>query len=569
MGSPLFVANVGTFAVTAINTGTNTLTMTPSKLIGTAPYSIPVNALVSSSGFPGPTGLTGAVGPSGTNGNTIWNGTTAPSNSLGQNGDFYLNTATNILFGPKAGGVWPGTGVSVVGPIGLTGPSGTAGTNGNTIWNGTTAPSSGLGVNGDFYLNTATDVLYGPKAGGTWPGTGTSLIGPAGTNGNTMWNGTTVPSNTVGQNGDFYINTATEILYGPKAGGTWPATGVTLVGPQGASGNTIWNGTSSAPAAGLGQNGDFYINTTGNVLWGPKAAGAWPGSGVSLVGPQGTPGATGSQGIPGPTSVSTDANNYAVLGSDHLLYVPIPSGSTADFGDLVAPSSPTVYDDEFTAGTLNSKWTVSNTGPAITCLLQPPTYLTQTLTYQGTGTTNYGSSAKQNLTAPVLSTSFMFQFKVRWSLFPYITGAATTSTYIEFEIGLTKTTATTKGFWLYGQAQCYEGTAGTQQIMSPLQIQFVRGVNAGTGLLALTNIAGGLDLRVQMGVNASGNLVCNLSMDGYNWVTVYSENFASGPTFTGLVPNLLTLGFDNGGGGTNAGYGSGYVAWDYVRCLHL
>jgi hypothetical protein len=35
-------------------------------------------------------------------------------------------------------------------------------------------------VNGDFYLDTTAWVLYGPKASGAWPGSGTSLVGPAG-----------------------------------------------------------------------------------------------------------------------------------------------------------------------------------------------------------------------------------------------------------------------------------------------------------------------------------------------------------------------------------------------------
>jgi len=35
-------------------------------------------------------------------------------------------------------------------------------------------------MNGDFYINTTAWVLYGPKASGAWPGSGTSLVGPAG-----------------------------------------------------------------------------------------------------------------------------------------------------------------------------------------------------------------------------------------------------------------------------------------------------------------------------------------------------------------------------------------------------
>ena len=49
--------------------------------------------------------------------------------------------------------------------------------------NGTGAPASAVGHDGDFYLDTAAEVLYGPKASGTWPAAGTSLAGPAGPQG--------------------------------------------------------------------------------------------------------------------------------------------------------------------------------------------------------------------------------------------------------------------------------------------------------------------------------------------------------------------------------------------------
>lgn len=53
----------------------------------------------------------------------------------------------------------------------------------NTIWNGVGAPSAGLGVVGDFYIDTASSRLYGPKATGGWPSAGVSLLGPIGANG--------------------------------------------------------------------------------------------------------------------------------------------------------------------------------------------------------------------------------------------------------------------------------------------------------------------------------------------------------------------------------------------------
>ena len=75
----------------------------------------------------GPTGPAGANGTNGTNGNTILNGTGAPASSLGNNGDFYIDTAADVLYGPKAGGTWPSTGVSLVGPQGPAGPTGPQG----------------------------------------------------------------------------------------------------------------------------------------------------------------------------------------------------------------------------------------------------------------------------------------------------------------------------------------------------------------------------------------------------------------------------------------------------------
>ena len=65
-------------------------------------------------------------------GKALLNGTTNPQATLGTAGDFYINTTTNTLFGPKTT-VWPATGVSLVGPqgsIGLPGLTGTIGVNG-------------------------------------------------------------------------------------------------------------------------------------------------------------------------------------------------------------------------------------------------------------------------------------------------------------------------------------------------------------------------------------------------------------------------------------------------------
>lgn len=72
----------------------------------------------------GPQGPAGANGTNGTNGKTILYGTAAPTTE-GVDGDFYIRTSTNFIYGPKASGVWP-AGVSITGPTGPTGPAGPA-----------------------------------------------------------------------------------------------------------------------------------------------------------------------------------------------------------------------------------------------------------------------------------------------------------------------------------------------------------------------------------------------------------------------------------------------------------
>lgn len=131
----------------------------------------------------------------------------------------------------------------------------------------------------------------GPPGAPGAPGAPSSIPGPAGKDGNTLLYGVADPNSSVGANGNFYINTTTNYLFGPKAG-SWP-TGTSLVGPQGAAGNTVLYGAAD-PTTGIGANGNFYINTTTHFMFGPKAGGIWP-AGTSLIGPQGI------QGIQGPT----------------------------------------------------------------------------------------------------------------------------------------------------------------------------------------------------------------------------------------------------------------------------
>lgn len=57
--------------------------------------------------------------------------------------------------------------------LGTSGPQGPRGT---SLLNGVGAPSAGLGIIGDFYLNTSNMNLYGPKTESGW-GSPTDLVG--------------------------------------------------------------------------------------------------------------------------------------------------------------------------------------------------------------------------------------------------------------------------------------------------------------------------------------------------------------------------------------------------------
>jgi hypothetical protein len=110
---------------------------------------------------------------------------------------------------------------------------------------------------------------------------------------NTILNGKGAPASTLGINGDFYIDTRSLLIYGPKAKGKWPLP-QNLQGPTGSAGAPGTTGTD-------GKNGSDGKTTAASSVSGtpgtPGATGA-PGA-PGANGTPGTPGATGSPGAPG------------------------------------------------------------------------------------------------------------------------------------------------------------------------------------------------------------------------------------------------------------------------------
>jgi hypothetical protein len=325
----------------------------------------------------------------GANAATKWDvGSGVPAVGFGTAGDLYLDSASGNVYGPKTT-VWGSVIMNLKGPSGSTGATGATGATGSTGATGATGyaplyivaagvPGGGTGNNGDMYLNSATSDVYGPKAGGVWGAvvcnirgaigatgptgatgaTGAQGIqGPIGLTGSTGATGATgatgptgltgyspvyvvaagAPPAGTGNNGDMYINSATSDVYGPKAGGAWGSVVANIKGATGASGTTgatgsssVWSSGAGAPAAGLGNNGDMYLNSSTGDVYGPKTAGAWGSVVKNLVGPPGSGMSDpGSNGIMKRTALNTAG--VAVLGTDY--YGP---GGTIAVGDLPA-----------------------------------------------------------------------------------------------------------------------------------------------------------------------------------------------------------------------------------------
>jgi len=157
--------------------------------------------------------------------NTILNGITAPTKSIGINGDFYIDTKNLNIYGPKKNNAWPL-------PISLRGTAGTAGTDGKTGTPGV------AGSDGKTITNTST---VAGTAGATGSTGATGLTGAAGSNGAAGETGAAGASGSAG-----------------PAGPPGPAGSTGATGAPGASGSlgvvvselTPWRISTASPGTG-------------------------------------------------------------------------------------------------------------------------------------------------------------------------------------------------------------------------------------------------------------------------------------------------------------------------------
>jgi hypothetical protein len=248
--------------------------------------------------------------------NTILSGVGAPSNAVGIDGDFYIDTKNLNIYGPKMKKKWPKA-VSLKGSDGSNGTDGKSGSDGKTITNASTVAGP-VGVQG-FPGLPGTQGDVGPKGEqglrGEVGATGSQgIVGPIGVQG---------PIGLTGVTGS----------QGPAGSGSQGAPGATgATGAQGPGGATGAQGPSGSgatgaqgPAGATGANG-----ANGNVgATGPEG----PTGPTGLTGAQGAAGGTGGTGLTG--NVGATGPSIGIFGNisfaNNLLGGPASGTSSSTF----------------------------------------------------------------------------------------------------------------------------------------------------------------------------------------------------------------------------------------------
>ena len=157
----------------------------------------------------------------------------------------------------------------------------------NTVLNGKGAPSNTLGINGDFYIDTRSLLISGPKSKGKWP-VARSMQGANGTNG------------TDGKNGNDAKNVSTASSVAGPAGPQGERGEKGVDGAAGSSGAAGVAGLSGA-AGPAGATGPAGSGSTG--AQGPSGSNGTNGTNGSAGG-TGLTGARGETGTVGPSEVT-------------------------------------------------------------------------------------------------------------------------------------------------------------------------------------------------------------------------------------------------------------------------
>ena len=183
----------------------------------------------------------------------------------------------------------------------------------NTVLNGKGAPTTKIGINGDFYIDVLTFNMYGPKVNNKWPSP-TSLKGPAGVNGSEGKQGDkgstgTGNSGAKGEIGD-------QGLQGEKG----------LQGDKGEKGDKGERGEKGDKGE-TGAQGLTGLTGANGIQGATGATGS-----QGLRGETGLAGATGSQGLKGDTGLTGATGSQGLKGDTGLTGAKGDTGSTGSQG---------------------------------------------------------------------------------------------------------------------------------------------------------------------------------------------------------------------------------------------
>ena len=193
----------------------------------------------------------------------ILSGQGQPENTKGEDGDYYLDLANADLYGPKTKGAWGTPALNLKGAAGKDGKDGANGTNGTT---------PRIGDNGNWWVGN-TDL--GVKAQGAQGQKGQD--GRNGQDGRDGQNGRDGAIPSIGDNGNWWVGDQDT---GKPARGENGAPG--RDGQNGADGSKIL-AEDRAPQATDGVKGDYFIDKAAKIFYGPKTDTGWPTTGISLV----------------------------------------------------------------------------------------------------------------------------------------------------------------------------------------------------------------------------------------------------------------------------------------------
>ena len=356
-------------------------------------------------------GVTGPTGSSGVDAPKILNGVTGPLSGYGRNGDFFLDTNSGVLYGPKTSGAWgaglqlqtgqagptgpagsgstgpasttPGptgaTGPSVTGPTGaasnVTGPTGQVGPSGPT---GNTGPQGVVGP--------ATSLVVGTVTSGSTPSA--NLTGPAGAQvlNLVLARGATGPAGVTGPSGPTPSIDIGSVSDGGSAGASLTPDGLggfllDLVLPVGATGATGAASTVTGPTGSVGATGPSVTGPTGeaSTVTGP--------TGPSVTGPTGAAstvtGPTGADGAVGPTGAQGAASTVTGPTGEVGPTGPSVTGPTGAASMVTGPTGPAGA-----GGGGSFSWATAPTGTASTGTAGDIAYDTQYL-YVATATNTW------------------------------------------------------------------------------------------------------------------------------------------------------------------------------------